>query len=254
MAGDAWFAERWSPGWGRGNGHRVASSRSATSSPQRGREPARATRVYRGQSNLERREDRRERLLAMGLDLFGTAGYASTSIEGICAASGVTARHFYEHFAGREALLRAVYDAVIHETQRAVLRALAQSIDAEARATAGVGAFVRAYLEDPRRARIACIEVIGVSADFERHRRSVIHAFAAVIETQAKMLAAEGSLVGPRNYELAGIAMAGAVNELMSDWIIRRDKPSIEVFTQEIIDFFLAVMKGGAVGTVRTTT
>jgi AcrR family transcriptional regulator len=226
----------------------VASSRAAPAGPRRSRERARPTRVYRGQSNVERLEDRRERLLAAGHDLFGTAGYAATSIEGICTASGVTARHFYQHFTSREALLRAVYDDIIGETQRAVLRALTHTNGPEERATAGVRAFVRAYLEDPRRARIACIEVIGVSADFERHRRSVIHAFAAVIQGQAEALAAEGSLVGQRSYELAGIAMAGAVNELMSDWIIRRDKPSIDLFTSEIVDFFLAVLKGSAVG------
>jgi AcrR family transcriptional regulator len=224
----------------------VASSRTAASKPRRSREPARPARVYRGQSNVERREDRRDRLLAAGFDLFGTSGYAATSIEGICPAAGVTARHFYEHFASREALLRAVYDGIIAETQRAVLRALTPSVGAEARATAGVRAFVRAYLEDPRRARIACIEVIGVSADLERHRRSVIHAFAAVIQAQAEALAAEGTLAGQRSYELAGIAMAGAVNELMSDWIVRRDKPPIEEFTREIVDFFLTVIKGDA--------
>ena len=40
--------------------------------------------------------------------------------------------------------------------------------------------------------------------------------------------------------------MAGAVNELMSDWIIRRDKPPIDRFAEEIVDFFLSVMKGSA--------
>ncbi|HEY5145458.1 MAG TPA: hypothetical protein VII82_01760, partial [Polyangiaceae bacterium] len=60
----------------------MPSSRSRT--PARARaSPAARTRVYRGQSNLERREERRDRLLAAGLDLFGTAGYAATSIEGI---------------------------------------------------------------------------------------------------------------------------------------------------------------------------
>jgi AcrR family transcriptional regulator len=203
-------------------------------------------RVYRGQSNAERKEDRRERLLAAGLELFGTVGYASTSIEGICAAAGVTARHMYEHFDSREALLRAVYDDIVGEAQRAVLRALAGAATAEERASAGVAAFVRSYLDDPRRARIACIEAIGVSAAFERHRRSVIHAFAALIEAQARALAAEGAVSGAQNLELAGIALAGAVNELMSDWITRRDRAPIDTFTRQIVEFFLAVMKGGA--------
>jgi AcrR family transcriptional regulator len=226
----------------------VKGPRSAPGGARRSRTPSRSARVYRGQSNTERREDRRERLLAAGLALFGTAGYMATSIEGICAEAGVTARHFYEHFASREALLRAVYDDIIAETQRAVLRALTQAAEPEARVTAGVRAFVRAYLEDPRRARIACVEVIGVSVDLERHRRSVIAAFAAVIQAQAEALAAEGRLEAGRNYELAGIAMAGAVNELMSDWIFRRDKPSIARFSTDVVDFFLAVIEGGTLG------
>jgi AcrR family transcriptional regulator len=207
----------------------------------------RVSRVYRGQSTEERSEERRERLLATGLELFGTGGYASTSIEEICVESGVTARHFYEHFPSREALLRAVYDGVIAETRSAVVRALARSAaDAKARAAAGVTAFVRAYLEDPRRARIACVEVIGVSPELERHRRSIIHAFASIIEAQAEALAAEGSLPARRNYQLAGLAMAGGVNELLSDWIMRRSRPSIEAFTGDIVEFFLAVLAGGA--------
>jgi AcrR family transcriptional regulator len=223
----------------------VKGRRSTSVGTRRRRAPSRTARVYRGQSNDERREDRRERLVAAGLALFGTAGYAATSIEGICASAGVTARHFYEHFASREALLRAVYDGVVADTQRTVLRALTQAAGPEERAAAGVRAFVHAYLEDSRRARIACVEVIGVSADFERHRRSVIHAFASVIQAQAEALAAEGRLERHRNYELAGIAMAGAVNEMMSDWIFRRDKPSIDRFSTDIVDFFLAVLAGG---------
>ena len=202
-------------------------------------------RVYRGQSNAERREGRRERLVAAALELFGTVGYAATPIDVICTTAGVTARHFYEHFASREALLRTVYDGIIADAQHAVLRGLAQAGDPEGRTAGGVKAFVRSYLQDPRKGRIACVEVIGVSEDLERHRRSVIHAFASVIQAQAEALAAEGRLQGRQNFELAGIAMAGAVNELMADWLFRRDKPPIDRFARDIVAFFLAVMKGG---------
>jgi AcrR family transcriptional regulator len=215
--------------------------------PRRGRSAPKVSRVYRGQSSEERREERRDRVLAVGLDLFGTDGYAATSIEGICTAAGVTARHFYEHFPSREALLRAVYDDIIAEAQRAILRAMMQATgDTKTRVAAGVAAFIRSYLEDPRRARIACVEVIGVSPELERHRRSVIRAFASLIEAHAEVLAGEGSLSRQRRYGLAGLAMAGGVNELLTDWIMRRDRPSIEQFTQEIVDFFLAVIQGGA--------
>ncbi len=67
-------------------------------------------RTYRGRSPEERRAERRERLLEAGLKLFGGEGYAATSIERLCAHARVTARHFYEEFPTREALLLAVFD------------------------------------------------------------------------------------------------------------------------------------------------
>lgn len=201
-------------------------------------------RVYRGQSNLERKEDRRERLVAAGLELFGTEGYAATSIENVCASAGVTARHFYEHFVSREALLRTLYDEVVADAHRAIMRALAQpALQPSARIARAVDAFVHSYLDDPRRARIACIEIIGVSAEMERHRRTVIHAFASVIEAQAQGLAASGALVA-RDFGRLGIAVAGAINELMADWIMRRDRPIVAVFSAEISEFLVAVLEG----------
>jgi AcrR family transcriptional regulator len=202
--------------------------------------------MYRGQSGAERRAERRDRLMATAIELFGTAGYAATPIDTICAGAGVTARHFYEHFPSREALLRAVYDAIIADTQRAVMRALTSAPGAEDRVAAGVRAFVHAYLDDPRRGRIAAVEVIGVSEDMERHRRSVIHAFASLIQAQAEFLASEGKIEREWNYELVGIALAGGVNELIADWIFRRDRPRIPEFAEEIELFFLAVVQAGA--------
>jgi AcrR family transcriptional regulator len=51
--------------------------------------------------------------LHAGLQVFGTYGYANTSISDVCRAAGVTTRHFYEEFASREALLIATYDETI---------------------------------------------------------------------------------------------------------------------------------------------
>jgi AcrR family transcriptional regulator len=209
-------------------------------------ESPKGPRVYRGQSNVERREDRRERLVAAALELIGTEGYAATSIESICASAGVTARHFYEHFVSREAILRVLYDDVVADAHRAIMRALAvPAADPRTRIEHAVEAFVHSYLDDPRRARIACVEVIGASAELERHRRTVIHAFASVIEAQAEGLAAGGAFAA-RDFGRIGVALAGAVNELMTDWLMRRDRPSVEEFATEIADFFAALLEGGS--------
>ena len=77
-------------------------------------------RRYRGRLPDERRADRRRRLLDAGLELFGTVGYHGTSIERLCAQAGVTARHFYQEFSGREALLAALFGEIVSEVGQAV--------------------------------------------------------------------------------------------------------------------------------------
>jgi AcrR family transcriptional regulator len=211
---------------------------------RRARRKRQRARPYGGLSPEERRRTRRERLLDAGLALFGTEGFSAASIERLCALAGVATRHFYEEFDGREALLRAVYDRVIAETRDAVRLALTASPeDPRERTRNSLGAFLHAYLDDPRRARVACLEVVGVSPELERHRRSVIHEFAAVIAGESERSARAGHLP-TRDFGLGAIAMAGATNELVIEWLTRKAPPSVEELRDELLALFVAILAG----------
>jgi AcrR family transcriptional regulator len=190
----------------------------------------------------ERLAQRRERLLGAGLALFGTRGYASTSIEAVCSKAGVTARHFYEQFASREDLLLEVYERVIDNTRKAVVTALHQSHSTPRhRVTAGLEAYVHAVLDDPRCARIACVEVVGASSKVERRRRKTIYEIASLIEAQAQALADQGR-VEQRDFSLTSMAMAGACNELVTDAIMRPTPPPTPALVDALVRLFLAVI------------
>ena len=202
------------------------------------------SRSYGGQTKQEREQARRERLLRAAMDLFGTDGFAATSIEKLCAVAGVTARHFYELFASREELLRAVYDEVVADVRARVVASLNLGpVDPLARIAHALDAFVHAYLDDPRRARIAFLEVVGVSPEMERHRRSVIHDFAFVIRAQAEALAEDGR-VDRGDMTLPAIAMTGAVNELLVEWMTRGGSRPMSELIDVLVGLFLAVIEG----------
>lgn len=210
----------------------------------KGRAAPRQRRGYGGRSAEELRQERRERLVATGLDLFASRGYHRTQIELLCTQARVTTRHFYEEFSSREELLAAVYEMVISKTRSSVLAALQDAAATpQQRMTGAIRAFVHAYTDDPRHARIACIEVVGVSEDMARRRRKVIHEFAQVVEAYANDLARTGVLP-KRNYHLPGVAMTGAVNELMSEWLTVDHPPSIAELTEELLQLFDAVIGG----------
>lgn len=207
-------------------------------------EPGPGGRRYGGRTAEERREARRNALLDAAFDLYGTLGYQNVSIERTCSHARLTARNFYEEFGGREALLREVYDRTIAESFVAVAGALAAAGDGiRERAAAGIGAFVHAMLDDPRAARIICLEVIGVSEDMERHRRSVLRAFGDLVAEEGRRLGAGRVPLGldPRPFALG---VVGGVNELIVDWLGADDRMPIDDLIEVLTDLLVAVSAG----------
>lgn len=213
-------------------------------SPSPPKTPA-TRRGYGGRSAEELLAERRERLLAAAMALFGTQGYLATRIEHICSAAKVTTRHFYEQFTDREALLAAVFDQIMADAATAVLAALATvGLSGLERANAGLRAFVNIQLKDPRRARISCIEVMGVSRELEGRRRQVMQEFAGFIESQLNQLAEQG-LIPKQSYRGQALAFVGGVHELEIDWLLTEPRPSVDSVADELV-FILNTLLAGS--------
>jgi AcrR family transcriptional regulator len=178
-----------------------------------------AGRRYRDQTAPERHDARRVRLVEAALDAFHADGYPGTSIEQLCMEAGVSTRSFYEHFKSREQLLIALHDDLNARALEAVARAVAAAPpdDLPARAYAGVRAYFDVVTTDPRWARIAVIESVGVSPTAERHRQEALGRFADLIELEANHLAAAG-VVPARDFRLTAIALVGAILGLVNTW------------------------------------
>jgi AcrR family transcriptional regulator len=201
--------------------------------------------VYGGLTSEERRRARRSALLDAAFDLFGTAGYGATGIERLCTHARLATRNFYEEFPDREALLRAVYDGAITHVMDAVLATLATAgPTVRERVDAAVRSMVHAMLDDPRRASIVCLQVVGVSDALERHRRGVMRAFADVVVDEAAVLATTGGVARRRDYRLPALALVGGVNELMVDWLQTDDPLPVDTLADEVVNLFLAAAAG----------
>ncbi|TDD29704.1 TetR/AcrR family transcriptional regulator [Actinomadura sp. KC06] len=207
-----------------------------------GRNPA-PRRSYGGRSAEERRAERRERLLAAGLELFGTRGYAATSIERLCATASVSTRNFYEEFSGREELLTALHRTINERASQALATAFAEAADADlaSRVERAVRAFVTVTASDPRWARIAFVEVIGVSAGLERHRLSWRGQWEDALLAMAREAVRRGEAVD-RDYRLTMIAIIGAINNLVHHWSARDQDIPLDDITAELTRLILAAV------------
>lgn len=214
---------------------RPGATASPTARPAEGRR-------YGGRSTPQRRAERRGRLLAAGLQLFGTAGWLASPIERLCAQAGVATRSFYEEFAGREALLLAVYEQITAGAARAVRAALAEAPgDLRSRIPVGLAAYVDHLTSDPRRARVAHREV-RTAGMLEGDRHAAVVAFAAMIEAEVQ----QGSQGSPTPAEgdrrLLALALAGAVNEVLVDWTAAHPRPDTASLTATLTRLFSAVL------------
>jgi AcrR family transcriptional regulator len=203
-----------------------------------------ARRAYGGRSAADRRAERRQRLMNAGLDLFGSEGYAATSIERLCSHAGVSTRNFYEEFASREDLLMRLHDSIIERAVRAVLAALEQveqSSMAE-RLERAVRAFVTTTASDPRWARLSFVEVIGVSDAVEAHRIAWRERWSALLVAEAERAVARGEAEA-RDFRLGAVGLIGAVNELVHHYSIGGGRDgSLEDVIAEIVRFARGVL------------
>jgi AcrR family transcriptional regulator len=115
--------------------------------------------VWRGTTAAERVAPRREKLLQAGLELLGEHGYEGITVRGVCAHAGLNPRYFYESFDDLDALVGAVYDAIVDEAGRRSVAALTAAPNtAEAKTRAALDASIRYVADDPRRIRIVLRE------------------------------------------------------------------------------------------------
>jgi AcrR family transcriptional regulator len=177
-------------------------------------------RPYRGSSPGQRREKRREELLDAAVELFGTTGYRTASIDRICATAGLTKRYFYESFDSSEDLLTAVY-------RRSTATMLAgihtpvvdDAMSAEEVLQAALSNFFEAIADDPRAARIVLLEVLGVSAEVDALYRQTTLLFVDAVLAVADSVGTAHGLAGPNRRTLA-VGLVGAVLMMTQQWLL----------------------------------
>ena len=176
-----------------------------------------SARTYGGRTAEERQTERRERLVAAAVEIWGTQGWAAVTMRGVCAKAGLIDRYFYESFTDRDALLVAVWDQIHADSLTILATAFAAAADApvEVQVRAGITALVETMAEDPIRANIALGDHAG-SAVLQSRRREVVLMIGDLIiglwRPYARPDVTDDQM---RMWAVAGI---GGVYELISAW------------------------------------
>jgi AcrR family transcriptional regulator len=189
-----------------------------------------SARVYSGMSAEERHRNRRTRLIEAAMELIGTHGVAAATVTAVCAESGVTSRYFYQHFSGRDALLRAVYQQLYATFQEVIVDAIPDAgAPPEVLAYAPIRGLVGMIDNDPRLGRILFVE--SATEPLLRELRSELMAgFTDLVLREARLhLDIADSAVGVAH--LASTLGVGGLFEVLRRWL----DGELEFTTDELV-------------------
>jgi AcrR family transcriptional regulator len=156
-------------------------------------------------------EATRAALIGAARELFAARGYSAVPTEEIVRSAGVTRGALYHHFAGKQELFEAVYEAVESAlVEQIAASALAAAGDPLAALHAGAQAFLDAC-EDPAVQRIALLDAPSVLG-WERWREiGLRYGFGLVQATvQAAM---DAGLIERQPVEPLSHLLLGAIDE-----------------------------------------
>jgi len=176
-------------------------------------------RTYGGLSPAERTERRREALLEAGLEIFGTAGFRTATVRGVCAEAGVATRYFYESFDSMEALLGAVFERCLDDLRARLVSTFDEpgvAADPEAMVMAGLDCFFR-WVEEPRVARVCWREVLGVSPRVDALWKQGMQGFEPMLVELTRGFYPAWE-IDEREFDALAVAATGALSQAALRW------------------------------------
>lgn len=158
----------------------------------------------------ERRAHRREKLIAVGIQMLGAPEGPTVSVRGACRTAGLTERYFYESFADRNEYVRTVYTHVGELARRAIADASENAV-APDRAGAPVRAFVDLVLDDPSVGRVLLLAPLSEPALGGRG--------AALVPSFVELVRARLTSLDPDDQLLVAIGVVGALTALFIGYL-----------------------------------
>jgi AcrR family transcriptional regulator len=190
-------------------------------------------------------ESQRERLLEAMADAVAEKGFATVAVADVIERAGVSRKTFYEQFENKTECFLAAYDAGVDLMLETIEDAnAAAALDPIAAARLGTRAYLELLAGNPGFARTFLIEVLAAGPE-ALQRRTVIHErFAALLADIHRGIRGRIPAI-PEPPPHVFRACVGAINELVTDTLLRRGPEHVLELEEQLLDVQLALLVGG---------
>ncbi|HEX3240542.1 MAG TPA: helix-turn-helix domain-containing protein [Solirubrobacterales bacterium] len=186
-------------------------------------------------------ENQRSRILAAALEVFGTRGFAATSVQDLVREAHVSRGTLYAHFSGKEACFLGLLDEAVDYLWAQAASAAAEENEWAARLCATSERIVALLAEDRRLARVCAVEVLAAGDQVRSRCESLIG------EVGAAMRAGRAeSSSGPQPPEsLEAVLFTGAVS-VIGQRLVRDGGQDAGAVAAELSELLLIPYMGSA--------
>jgi TetR/AcrR family transcriptional regulator, fatty acid metabolism regulator protein len=171
-------------------------------------------------TNAQAQEEKRRLLLDAAVRVFARKGYHASRVGDIAEEAGVAYGLLYHYFGSKEDVLRSVF----RETWRALIETI-ESVEGsgdppreQLRKVAEI--LLRSWRRDPDLVRVLVLEVTR-SQHLRGEMDEIVESFAAIQEIVERGQA-DGSIRSDLDARLASYVFYGAVEELLTGWVLGR--------------------------------
>ncbi len=167
----------------------------------------------------QRATSRRQRILDAALDVFSRRGYRDAAMDEIAAESGTSKGGVYFHFPSKQAIFVALLDSVTGLLRQRVEDAIARESGPVEKLDAALLTVLRTFGHHRSLSRLLLVETLGAGHEFRDKIMETHTEFARLIELHLQEAVDEG-VIGSLDTRLASTAWFGALNEVVTAWLL----------------------------------
>ena len=191
-----------------------------------------------------RSQTRRRRVLEAALEVFARDGYGDAAVDDIARASATSKGGIYFHFPSKQSLFLCLLDEAAQLLIERVERAMAAEADPIAKGDAALRTVLQTFGDHRTLARLLLVEALGAGREFNAKLTELHEAFAGLVKRWLDEAVAARALP-PLDTELASAAWFGAVNQVVTRWVLTGRPERLEDAYPALRALFLHGVYGG---------
>ncbi len=170
---------------------------------------------------------RRQKIMDSALDVFARRGYRDAAMDEIATVAETSKGGVYFHFPSKQAIFLALLERMAKLLQGRAEAAMAAEPDPVAKFDAALLVVVRTFAGHRPLARLFLVEALGAGREFNQRMLEIHADFAGLIERHLDEVVALG-VIPPLDTHIAGKAWFGALNEVVTAWVLADDPGDLE--------------------------